>query len=95
MTLTTFVEKVKFKKINKVMTYYGINGLGWQFFAYIVCGLDGYKKMQHDAENKLTANVTAYGEIIYTDFLPEPDDKAKAFLKQWLEENDGYATDKE
>jgi hypothetical protein len=88
----SFVERIEFGKTNSIMLYQGINGLGWKFFAYIVCGLEGYKKLQQDAQNKATTNINSYGEIIYTDFLPEPDEKAQAFLKQWLKENDGYAT---
>ncbi len=85
----TFAEKVKFGKKDSIMTYYGKNGLGEQFFCYIRCGLDGYKKMQEDFASKAFAAPESYGEIIYKDYILEPDNKAVDFLKNWLAENNG------
>jgi len=85
----TFAEKVKFGKTDKVMVYYGKNGLGEVFFCYIRCGLEGYKKMKEDYLNQASALPSSYGEVIYKDTIPEPDEKAKAFLKKYLAENGG------
>jgi hypothetical protein len=83
----TFAEKVRFGKLDNVMTYFGKNGLGKDFFCYIRCGLEGYKTMLEDFDNKITANPAVYGDIIYKDFIAEPDEKAKNFLEKWLAEN--------
>lgn len=45
--------------------------------------------MQEDYQNKLADTPESYGEVIYKDFSPEPDEKAKEFLKKWLVENGG------
>ena len=84
----TFAEKVKFGKKDSIMTYFGKNWHG-VFFCYIRCELDGYRKMQEDYQNKIADTPESYGEVIYKDFSPEPDEKAKEFLKKWLVENGG------
>lgn len=78
-----FAEKVKLGSGKNIVTYYGKNLLGESFFCYICCGFDGYGKMKNDFLNKNYSNPEAYGEIIYRDNLPEPDEKAKEFLKNW------------
>lgn len=88
----SFAEKVKFGKNDSIMTYYGRNGLGVDFFCYIRCDFNGYRKMQDDYLNKNYAKPESYGSIIYKDYIPEPDEKAKEFLKNWLAENGGSLT---
>lgn len=87
----TFAEKVAFGKEDKIMVYYGRNGLGAEFFCYIRCGLEGYRKMKDDYLTKASVLPESYGDILYKDYLPEPDEKAKAFLKAWLAEHGGSA----
>ena len=79
----SFAEKVKFGKGDRVMAYFGKNSFGLEFFCYIRCDLDGYRKMQDDFLNNISATPETYGEVIYKDFIPEPDEKAKEFLKNW------------
>lgn len=43
--------------------------------------------MFRDYETETPRNITEYGEVIYTDFLSEPDEKAKSFLENWIKEN--------
>ncbi len=85
----TFAEKISFGKTDKVMVYYGKNGLGDDFFCYIRCGLAGYAKMKNDYLTETSAYPEDYGEILYQDFISEPDEKAKEFLKKFLAENNG------
>jgi hypothetical protein len=54
--------------------------------------LDGYKKMLADQEAKPFVKPEIYGEVIYKDFIAEPDAKAKEFLNKWLAENNGSLT---
>jgi hypothetical protein len=81
-----FTTLIKLSAHDFVVLYSGkLNGLGVDFFSYILCGKDGYIKIQRDIENKnICHNLAEYGEVIYTDFKPEPDVPAKAFLDEWL-----------
>lgn len=81
--LPTFAEKVKFGFGDSIVTYYGKNLLGESFFCYIYCNMNGYKKMKEDFIHKNYVKLETYGKIIYHDNLPEPDEKAKVFLKTW------------
>ena len=69
------------------MTYYGIDYAKRTFFAYILCTPDTAKQMYRDHAEKKPKNISDYGTIIYTDFISEPDEKAKAFLKHYLADN--------
>ena len=80
----SFAEKVKFGSGESVVTYFGKNLLGESFFYYIRCDMDGYRKMKEDFLYKNYSNPETYGEVIYSDNLPEPDEKAKAFLKKYI-----------
>ena len=82
-----FAEKVNFEKNDYIQIYYGRNSLGVDFFYYIRCNIEGYKKMKEDYLNKIVTNPESYGEIIYKDQLSEPDEKAKTFLANWLKNN--------
>jgi len=83
----SFTEKVGFEKNDKIMTYFGIDKLGKNFFCYILCSRDGFKKMQDDYLSKTQAPPKSYGKIIYLGDAPEPDEKAKLFLQNWLKNN--------
>lgn len=70
------------------MLYRAINGDGRRFFAYIVCELNGYNKMLKDHElGAKIDDLRQYGEVIYIDFIAEPDQKAQAFLEKYLAEH--------
>ena len=83
----SFAEKVWFGKNDKVVTYRASNSCGVDFFCYIRCGLAGYKKMQDDFLNKISDTPQSYGEVLYKDYLPDPDEKAREFLAIWAREN--------
>ncbi|MEZ5691060.1 MAG: hypothetical protein R3D71_05290 [Rickettsiales bacterium] len=83
MSHINFAEKVKFGSGESVVTYYGKNLLGESFFCYIRCDMDGYKKMKEDFLGKRHRNPESYGKIIYRDNIPEPDEKAREFLRTW------------
>lgn len=84
MSHLNFTEKVKFSGRDCIITYFGKNFLGENFFCYIRCNIDGYRKMKDDFTGKSYRNPTDYGEIIYRDNISEPDKKAKEFLKNWM-----------
>jgi len=79
----SFAEKVKFGSGESIVTYFGKSLLGASFFCYIRCNIDGYRRMKADFLKKNYAKPEAYGEVVYRDYLPEPDEKAKDFLKNW------------
>ncbi|MEZ5691017.1 MAG: hypothetical protein R3D71_05060 [Rickettsiales bacterium] len=85
--IPTFAEKVKFGKSDAIMTYYGKNRQGEDFFCYIRCDFEGYRKMQEDYLNRTYATPESYGKVIYRDELPEPDAKAEKFLSDWVARN--------
>ena len=78
-----FAEKVKFGSGENIVTYYGKNLLGEDFFCYIRCNINGYKKIKEDFANKSYRTLEEYGEVIYRDNIPKPDAKAEEFLKNW------------
>ena len=80
-------ENISFEKQDNIQLYYGINALKEEFFCYIRCNKTGYKKMQEDYLNKASAKPEEYGQVIYKDYLAEPDDKAKEFLEKYLQQN--------
>jgi len=85
-----FAKKIEFGKNDKVMTYYGTtaskDSRGEEFFCYIRCGLAGYRQMQDDFLHQTPALPETYGEVIYRDSIPEPDEKAIEFLNNWVAE---------
>lgn len=83
MSVISFAEKLKFNGNACIVTYYGKNLLGNDFFCYIKCDMAGYKKIKDDFVNKSYRKLEEYGEIIYRDNIPKPDEKAKEFLKNW------------
>lgn len=82
-TSPSFADKVKFGKGESIVTYYGQNLLGTKFFCYIRCNMDGYLRIKSDFANGFYSHPESYGEIIYRDNIPEPDEKAKEFIKNW------------
>lgn len=81
--LIPFTKRIEFETKDWVMTYRARDQYGRDFFCYIRCDIDGYTKMQTDWLNKKTAEPSSYGTVIYTDYLKDPDDKAKKFLESW------------
>lgn len=82
--MLSFSEKVKLETSKLVMKYRAAGKSGRPYFAYIYCDERGVKKMHDDYENNITAKPESYGEVIYSDAISEPDEKAKEFLKNWL-----------
>jgi hypothetical protein len=82
-----FTDLIQISNNQSIIRYTGANQSGQQFFAYIKCSPDTAKLMYRDYEANTSRNIAEYGEIIYRDFLSEPDEKAKAFLEQWLKKN--------
>lgn len=85
----SFVEKVKLQTSKLVMTYRAKDERGEDFFAYILCDKKGVEQMKQDYIDQKAGAAKDYGEVLYADFVKDPDDKAKAFLRKWLEENGG------
>lgn len=71
------------------MTYKGITGDGAEFFAYILCNEAQVLQMRKDYETKTNRTLSEYGEVLYIDYIDEPDAKAKDFLNKWITENNG------
>jgi hypothetical protein len=82
-----FTELIKISGGKSVMIYSGVDGFGASFFAYIICTPDKAKLMFSDYENGIKRQLFFYGNPIYIDFIPEPDEKAKEFLQKYLAEN--------
>ncbi len=89
--MLAFSEKVKLETSDLVMTYRAKNAGGQDFFAYILCNKEQVIAMKSDFATKKAATPESYGEVIYADFLENPDEKAKAFLAAWLTERGGKA----
>ena len=59
-------------------------------FSYVKCDRAGVEKMRKDYENNVAvSDLSVYGEVLYRDNIKDPDEKAKAFLRQWLADNGG------
>jgi hypothetical protein len=84
-----FVEEYILSNSNLVMTYRAVDERSRDFFAYISCGREGVVKMKQDYTDQKSRAARDYGEVIYADFLKDPDEKAVEFLKKWVSENDG------
>lgn len=82
-----FTDLIQISNNNSIIRYSGTNQIGQQFFAYIKCTPDNAKLMYRDYAVKSSRDIKEYGEVIYVDFLAEPDEKAKTFLADWLKEN--------
>jgi hypothetical protein len=84
-----FTDKILLESNNAVVTYHAKNGLGVDIFAYILCDAKQLAKMREDYSISKVMDMYEYGEVIYKDFIPEPDEKAKTFLKEYLKTNGG------
>lgn len=82
-----FTQRIELEKNDYIMTYRACDKYGQDFFCYIKCDLQGYTKMQNDFLNKTAALPASYGEVIYTDFIKDPDAKAQEFLENWSAQN--------
>jgi hypothetical protein len=89
----SFVEKVKLQNSKLVMTYRARDHEGRDFFAYIFADKDGVERMKKDYFDQKAGAAKDYGEVLYADYLKDPDEKARDFLKKWLEENGGELLD--
>jgi hypothetical protein len=87
--MLTFVERIKLKTSKLVMTYRARTLDGRDYFAYILADEPEIKQMRADYDAKKPVRPDVYGEIIYQDYLKDPDEKAIAFLENWVAENDG------
>ena len=85
--LTPFTKRIEFQRNDWIMVYHGQDILRREFFCFIRCGLEGYTKMQNDFYNKTPALPAGYGQVIYKDYLPQPDEKAQAYLENWIKQN--------
>ena len=85
-----FTERVKLNSGNDlIMTYRARTPEGEDFFAYIKCEEVGVKLMRADYEGGIPRRMQEYGEVIYTDMIKDPDEKAKKFLQDYIAENGG------
>ena len=82
-----FTDLIKISHNKSVMTYYGTSFDGRDFIAYIVCTPETAKLMYRDFSDKTSRAIAEYGEVIYKDFVSEPDDKAKDFLADYIKNN--------
>jgi hypothetical protein len=78
----SFTDRVKLEKNDYIQIYHGHG-----FFSYVRCNADGFKRMHEDYLNQVPSRAADYGDVIYTDFIATPDDKAKTFLDNWLKES--------
>ena len=84
-----FSEKVKLGQWkNLIMTYHG-QIMGQDFFAYIKCTAIGVKLLHEDYDNDIPRALEEYGEVIYSDTIPDPDAQALEFLKSYIDKNGG------
>jgi endoglucanase Acf2 len=83
----SFTDLIKISNNESIVRYNATLTDGRSFFAYIKCNSTGAKLMFQDYETLTKRSITEYGEVIYTDFLSEPDEKAKSFLENWIKEN--------
>ena len=83
----SYTDRARLEKNFYIQTFYGVTSELQNFFCYIKCDMEGYRKMQNDFLNQISARPAAYGEVIYIDDIPEPNEKAKLFLQNWLKRN--------
>ena len=87
--VANFVENLKLETADLVMTYRAKTPEGKDFFAYILSNKEQVKTMKRNyAESKAVPPIY-YGQVLYLDYLVDPDQKAKDFLKNWLAKNNG------
>ena len=82
-----FKDLIRTSNNKSVMAYYGTDTNKRDFFAYIICDPQAAKRMYHNYQTRTQDKISDYGEVIYKDYISEPDDKAKEFLKKYLADN--------
>jgi hypothetical protein len=87
--MLTFIEKIKLQDSKLVLLYQGKNKQGRAFFAYFLCDAAQVRLMREDVAAGNSRVISEYGEMLYSDYLPEPDENATIFLREWAEENGG------
>lgn len=80
----SFADRTSLEKHDYIQIYHGLSAIGERFFCYILCNRDGFTRMNQDYLDEVAADPASYGEIIYRDNIPEPDDKAVQFLEKYL-----------
>ena len=85
-----FTEQVKLKQCGKlVILYHGIDAAAKSFFVYFLSDARQVAMMREDYVNNTARVITEYGEMLYSDYLPAPDEKAVNFLNNWIAESGG------
>jgi hypothetical protein len=84
MTVLSFVEKVAMGQGDSIMLYRGVTMSGKNFFAFLRCDRKGMDKLKQDSMHSEARDLNEYGEVIYMDFLSDPDKKAEEFLALYL-----------
>ncbi|MEZ5691123.1 MAG: hypothetical protein R3D71_05615 [Rickettsiales bacterium] len=84
--MSRFAAVVKEKSKSSVVLYKATSRDGNDFYAYIRCDERQYHKMKRDFMTRTPCrDVSDYGEVIYIKSGQEPDDKAKEFLAEYLD----------
>jgi hypothetical protein len=91
MTVLSFVEKLALGDNDSIMLYRGVTLSGKNFFAYLRCDKQGVEKLRRDYMAPGARDLNMYGEIIYMDFLAEPDARAEDFLLRYLKAEEKIA----
>jgi hypothetical protein len=87
MATFSFVEKHAHRHVSNVMLYRGKDMQGRDFFAYLDCPPEGLARLREDEEGASAMHDLAeYGDVIYLDFIAEPDAKAQTFLARYFTE---------
>lgn len=84
-----FSEKITLETSDLVMIYRARGKDERDFFAYVFCDKDGVIAMKKDYAENQPGAPEQYGEVIYSDYITDPDEKARAFLKNWLDKKGG------
>ncbi len=85
----SFTEKLKLEGKKTLMLYRGRTvETGREFIAYIVCDKEKAVKMYDDYDKSQKVDtIEEYGEVVYVDYIPDPDQKALDFIEEWKKEN--------
>ena len=85
-----FTEQVKLRNSSKlVMLYNGVDMHGKSFFVYFLSDDKQIRLMRDDYQKGTARKIGEYGQMLYSDYLPEPDAKAIDFLNKWVADNGG------
>ena len=84
-----FTEQIKLKNSKLVMLYNGVDTHGHKFFVYFLSNEKQVRLIREDYQKNTARTIGEYGEMLYSDYLPEPDSKAIEFLNKWIDDNGG------